>query len=370
MKFTCTKSDFSNGINIALKAVPGSSSMPILKYVMVEANNDQVKLTTNDMELGIETVIDANVEEPGIVLIDAKMMSDMIRKLPEDEVSFEVDDSLNVLVFCGKLKFNFPGMAADEFPNLPTMEKDNNIVMSQFSLKEMIRQTIFSISDNENNKILTGELFEIKGDELKVASLDLHRVSIRKIQLKESFNDIKVVIPGKALNEISKIMSGNMDDEVTIFFSNNYVMFELENTIILTRLIEGNFYNVDQMISNEYETKVKINKQEFLGCIDRATLLLRDVDKKPIVMNIEDDRVKMEMKTHAGSMDEDISIDKEGKDMKIGFNPKFLIDVLKVIDDEEIFLYLKGSKSPCFIKDSDESYIYLILPVNLVNMDD
>ena len=293
------------------------------------------------------------------------MIAEIIRKLPEDEVNFEVDDRLNILIFCGKAKFNLPGKGSDEFPMLPSIEKEKKIVISQFTLKEMIRQTIFSISDNENNKILTGELFEINGDEFKIASLDLHRVSIRKIQLKESYDNIKVVIPGKALNEISKILSGNMEDEVTIFFSNNYVLFELENTIILTRLIEGNFYNVNQMLSNDYETKVKINKSELLGCIDRATLLLRDAEKKPVIMNIEDDNVKMEMNTKIGSMDEDISLEKEGKDLKIAFNPKFLIDVLRVVEDEDIYLYLINSKSPCFIKNAEESYIYLILPVNL-----
>lgn len=365
MKFTCKKSDFNEGINIVLKAVSGKSTMPILECVMIEANGENIKLTTNDMELGIETLIPAQVEVAGTVLVNAKMIAEIIRKLPEDEVNFEVDDRLNILIFCGKAKFNLPGKGSDEFPMLPSIEKEKKIVISQFTLKEMIRQTIFSISDNENNKILTGELFEITGDEFKIASLDLHRVSIRKIQLKESYDNIKVVIPGKALNEISKILSGNMEDEVTIFFSNNYVMFELKNTIILTRLIEGNFYNVNQMLSNDYETKVKINKSELLGCIDRATLLLRDAEKKPVIMNIEDDNVKMEMNTKIGSMDEDISLEKEGKDLKIAFNPKFLIDVLRVVDDEDIYLYLINSKSPCFIKNAEESYIYLILPVNL-----
>ena len=365
MKFTCKKSDFTEGINIVLKAVSGKSTMPILECVTIEANGDRMKLTTNDMELGIETLIPAQVEVPGVVLVNAKMIAEIIRKLPEDEVYFEVDDRLNILIFCGKAKFNLPGKESEEFPMLPSIEKEKKIVISQFTLKEMIRQTIFSISDNENNKILTGELFEITGDEFKIASLDLHRVSIRKIQLKESYDNIKVVIPGKALNEISKILSGNLEDEVTIFFSTNYVMFELENTIILTRLIEGNFYNVNQMLSSDYETKIKINKSEFLGCIDRATLLLRDAEKKPVIMNIEDNNVKMEMNTKIGSMDEDISLEKEGKDLKIAFNPKFLIDVLRVVEDEDIYLYLINSKSPCFIKNEDETYIYLILPVNL-----
>ena len=183
MKFTCTKTNFNNGINIALKAVPGKTTMPILECVVIEAKGDMVKLTTNDMQLGIETKIPAEIEQDGIILVNAKMISEIVRRLPDDDVNFEVDENNNILLFCGKSKFNIPGIPHDEFPMLPKIEADKTIHISQFTLKEMIRQTIFSISDNESNKILTGELFEINGDEFKIASLDLVRVSIRKIHL-------------------------------------------------------------------------------------------------------------------------------------------------------------------------------------------
>lgn len=366
MKFTCNKSDINEAINIVLKAVPGKTTMPILECVVMEASDNELKLTTNDMSLGIETRFSANVEEEGIILVNAKMISEIIRKLPDEDVYFEADNNENILLFCGKAKFNLSGKNHEEFPMLPKIEKEKKIVISQFTLKEMIRQTIFSISNNENNKILTGELFEINGDEFKIASLDLHRVSIRKIQLKESYDDIKAVIPGKTLSEVSKILTGGMDDEVEIFFTKNHVLFELGKTIIISRLIEGNFYNINQMLTNDYETKVTVNKRELLDCIDRATLLLREAENKPVIMNVKSDEIKMEMNTKIGSMDENIGIQKEGKDLRIAFDPKFLIDVLRVIDEEEVNLYLFNSKAPCFIRD-DNSYIYLILPVNLID---
>lgn len=366
MKFTCNKSDINEAINIVLKAVPGKTTMPILECVVMEASDNELKLTTNDMSLGIETRFSANVEEEGIILVNAKMISEIIRKLPDEDIYFEADNNENILLFCGKAKFNLSGKNHEEFPMLPKIEKEKKIVISQFTLKEMIRQTIFSISNNENNKILTGELFEINGDEFKIASLDLHRVSIRKIQLKESYDDIKAVIPGKTLSEVSKILTGGMDDEVEIFFTKNHVLFELGKTIIISRLIEGNFYNINQMLTNDYETKVTVNKRELLDCIDRATLLLREAENKPVIMNVKSDEIKMEMNTKIGSMDENIGIQKEGKDLRIAFDPKFLIDVLRVIDEEEVNLYLFNSKAPCFIRD-DNSYIYLILPVNLID---
>lgn len=340
--------------------------MPILECVVIEAADNELKLTTNDMSLGIETRLSANIEEEGIILVNAKMISEIIRKLPDEDVYFEADNNENILLFCGKAKFNLSGKNHEEFPMLPKIEKEKKIVISQFTLKEMIRQTIFSISNNENNRILTGELFEITGDEFKIASLDLHRVSIRKIQLKESYDEIKAVIPGKTLSEVSKILTGGMEDEVEIYFTKNHVLFELGKTIIISRLIEGNFYNINQMLTNDYETKVTVNKRELLDCIDRATLLLREAENKPVIMNVKNDEIKMEMNTKIGSMDENIGIQKKGKDLRIAFDPKFLIDVLRVIDEEEVNLYLFNSKAPCFIRD-DNSYIYLILPVNLID---
>lgn len=355
----------NEAINIVLKAVPGKTTMPILECVVIEATSDELKLTTNDMQLGIETRFPAKVEEEGIILVNAKMISDIIRKLPDEEVFFEADSNENILLFCGKAKFNLTGKNHEEFPMLPDIEKEQKIVISQFTLKEMIRQTIFSISNNENNKILTGELFEINGDEFKVASLDLHRVSIRKIQLKESYDNLKAVIPGKTLSEVSKILTGGMEDDVEIYFTKNHVLFQLSNTIVISRLIEGNFYNINQMLTNDYETKVNVNKKDLLDCIDRATLLLREAENKPVIMNVKDNEIKMEMNTKIGSMDENIGIEQEGKDLRIAFDPKFLIDVLRVIDEEQVSLYLFNSKAPCFIRD-DSSYIYLILPVNLI----
>jgi DNA polymerase-3 subunit beta len=231
-------------------------------------------------------------------------------------------------------------------------------------LKEIIRQTNFSISDNESNKIMTGELFEINGDEFKVTSLDGHRISIRKVKLKNTYDSIKVIVPGKTLNEISKVLSGEITEEVNIFFADKYIIFEFNNTMVLSRLIEGEYYKIDQMLSNDYETKVSINKRELLSCIDRATLLIKESDKKPIIVNVNDNTMELKINSSIGSMNEEIDINKEGKDILIGFNPKFLIDALRVIEEEEVDIYLFNPKAPCFIKDKDESYIYLILPVN------
>ena len=364
MKIRCQKADLVKGVSIVSKAVPSKTTMPILECILIDATTNTIKLTANDMELGIETVIDGLVEQKGMIAIDAKIFSDIVRKLPDNEIVIETDSNYQTLITCEKAKFNIAGRSGEDFSYLPYIERDVPIVLSQFTLKEVIRQTIFSIADNDSNKLMTGELFEIEENVLKVVSLDGHRISIRKIFLNQNYDSKKVVVPGKTLMEISKILSGDVESEVNIFFTANHVVFEFDNTIVVSRLIEGEYFRVNQMLSNDYETKVKINKKELLNCIDRATLLVKEGDKKPIIINIQDDSMELKIKSQLGTMDEEIIIEKEGKDLLIGFNPKFLIDALRVIDDEEVTLYFMNAKAPCFIKDERESYIYLILPVN------
>ena len=364
MKIICSKSNLVKGVSIVSKAVPSKTTMPILECILIDATTDIIKFTANDMELGIETIVEGDILIKGMIAIDAKIFSEIVRKLPDNEVVIEVDENLQTTITCEKAKFNISSKAGDEFSYLPYVEKNETITLSQFTLKEIIRQTIFSIADNDSNKLMTGELFQIDGNMLRVVSLDGHRISIRKTELKESYGPRKVVVPGKTLMEVSKILSGEVDSEVTISFTNNHIVFEFDQTVVVSRLIEGEYFRIDQMLSSDYETKVKINKRELLNCIDRATLLVKEGDKKPIIINILDEAMELKMKSQIGTMDEEILISKEGKDLLIGFNPKFLIDALRVIDDEEVTLYLMNPKAPCFIKDDKEMYVYLILPVN------
>ena len=174
-----------------------------------------------------------------------------------------------------------------------------------------------------------------------------------------------MVVPGKTLNEISKIISGDITDMVRLYFADNYILFEFDNTLVLSRLIEGEYFRIDQMLSSDYETKIEINRQEFINCIDRASLLIRESDKMPVVIYIQDGVAELRINTALGAMDEKIEVQQTGKDLVIGFNPKFLLDALRVIDDETVSLYFVNAKAPCFIRDDRQSYIYLILPVNI-----
>lgn len=364
MKLICKKTDLLNSVNIVLKAVSSKSTMPILECLIIEAKEGIIKFIANDMELGIETIVNGDIIEDGSTAMNAKVFSEIIRKLPDNDIKINIDENNQAEITCEKSKFKIACKASDEFPFLPVIEKTRPVIISQFTLKELIRQTVFSISDNEVNKIMTGELFEINENTFRIISLDGHRISIRKINLKETYDMIKVIVPGKTLNEISKILTGGMDNDVHIFFTDKHILFEFDQTVVLSRLIEGEYFKVDQMLSGDFETKIRVNKKEFLDCIDRATLLIKESEKKPVIIHIGDNSMEMNLISSIGSMKEDIDISKEGKDIAIGFNPRFLIDALRVIDDEEIDIYLFNPKAPCFIKDKEESFIYLILPVN------
>lgn len=367
MKLTFQEDDLMNGINIVLKAVPSKTTMPILECILIEAANGQIKLTANDMELGIETKVKGVIEEEGKIALEAKLLSEIVRKLSGEDfpVTVQSDERFNTVISCDNSVFRIQGRDGEEFSYLPYIEKEQYICLSQFTLKEIIGQTIFSISPNDSNKMMTGELFQVSGNMLKVASLDGHRMSIRNVLLKDNYGDRKVIVPGKTLNEISRILSGDNEKEVLIYFTKNHILFEFDDTIVVSRLIEGEYFRIEQMLSRDYETKVTVNRKAFLDCIDRASILIRENDKKPLIINIQqDDVLQLRLNSSFGSMDAEVPVRRTGKDLMIGFNPKFLMDALRMISDEEVDLYMTNPKSPCFIRDEEETYIYLILPVN------
>lgn len=364
MKLVFTKSNLNKAVGIVMKAVPTRTTMNILECILIDATTNEIKFTGNDMELGIETIVEGEIIEKGKIAIDAKLFSEIVRKLPDNDITLTTDSNNNALITCEKSKFNIAGKSGDDFSYLPAIIKDKMITLSQFQLKEVINQTIFSIAINDNNKMMTGELFEVNEGTLKVVGLDGHRIAIRNINLEGRADDVRVVIPGKTLQEISKILNADAESFVNIYFTNNHILFEFDQTHVVSRLIEGDYFKISQMLSNDYETKVSINKKEFLDSIDRANLLIREGDKKPIIINILNGLLQVNVNSAIGALNEDIDIDKEGKDIMIGFNPKFLMDALRVIDDENVTMYLVNHKSPCFIRDKEENYIYLILPVN------
>lgn len=368
MKLKFQKNELMDKINIVSKAIPSTTTMSILQCILIDASSNEILLTCNDMELGIETKAEGIILERGKLALDAKLFFEIIRKFPDttSDITITSDERFITSIKCEQSEFNIQGRDSEEFSGIPYIEKNQYISLTQFTLKEAIRRTIFSIAPNDSNKIMCGELLEIKNDILRVVSLDGSRISIRSITLKDHYEDQKVIVPGKTLNEISKILSNDNEKEVLIFFSQNHILFEFDDVIVVSRLIEGEFFRIDHMLSADYLTKVTINKRDFIDSIDRATVLIHDSDRKPIILDITDTNVNIKVRSSYGSMNADVPADKAGNDIKIAFNPKFLLDALRVIDDEDVNIYLMTPKSPCFIRDEMSSYIYLILPINFI----
>lgn len=369
MKIQFFKNDLLNAINTAARAVSNKTTMPILECLLITANDQGAFILANDLELGIQTHIGADrcqVMEPGVIAVEAKLFGDIIRKIASDEGSeiLITSDGSLVEISAESSLFRIQEKDPDQFPELPKMNENKFINVSQFTLKEVIKDTIFSIAINDSNRMMTGELFEVKENNLRVVSLDGHRISIKNTKLKASYENISAIIPGKTLNEISKILPGDAEKEVQMFFDENYVCFRFEETVMVSRLIDGDFFKIDSMLSTDFETKLTANKKNLLSGIEKASILISESDKKPLVFKIGDDALNLRVNSQSGSLDAVLPVEKTGKDLMIAFNPKFLLDALRVIDDETVDLYMTGSKAPCFIRDEESSYIYLILPVN------
>lgn len=362
-----SRSKMIQAINAAGKAVPTRTTLPILECFLLEAKNGKISLMANDMEMAIRCVVDGTIIEEGKIALDSRIFSDIIKKMPEEEIHIKVETNLTVIISSGASVQNLAGNNGEDFIGMPTLDKGTPVVISQLSLKNIIEKTIFCTAPNDSNKMMTGELFEIKNNVLRVAAVDGYRIAIRYCVLNEYYESKSVIVPGKTLNDISRILSGDSGKNVEIYLGKNHILFSFEDTTLVSRLIDGDYFRIDQMITNNFETRLTLNRRDFLAAIDRSMTFVRESDKKPVVLDITDQGMTLSLTSNIGSMTEKVPVEKSGSNLMIGFNPRFLIDALKAVEDEKINLYLTNSRAPGFIRDEEGTFIYLILPVNFVS---
>ena len=365
MKIVCSQQELLNGLNIVSKAVSDNTTMALLKCVLIQAGNGEIRLTANDTDLGIETVISGQIEIAGMVAIEAKDFMPVIRKMDDADIIIETDANCNMTITCNKRKISLCGKNGDDFTFLPKIEKKESVAISMMTIKDIISKTIFSIGNGDINKVMSGVHMVIKNDQMRVTTLDGHRISICRVNLKNIYEEQDVIIPGKALNELSKILPADAEKDVNIYFSDAHVLFDFDQTVVVSRLIDGTYINVDKMMSSDYKTKVKVNKANIIKSVDVSMLFSKEGNKKPLVIDIKDNVMELKCNSPLGSMDDFLDIDKQGDDIMIGFNPKFVMDALRAVDEEEIDMYFINPRSPLYIKDENEKYIYMILPINL-----
>jgi DNA polymerase-3 subunit beta len=361
MKIITSKNLLLNSINIVQKAVPSKTTLPILEGILLEAKNGKLKLTGTDLEVGIETTINVDVIVPGKTVISSKMLGEIVRKLPDSDIEIEMKDSNIVYIKCENSNFKINAMTADEYPDLPEVKKENGIVITQNKFKEMIKQTIFAVSTDEIRPILTGVLFEVEGDKISMVALDGFRMAVKNCSV---INDttFKSVIPGKSLAEIGKILD-DTEEPVNIYFSKNQIIVQVQDTIVISRLLEGEFINYKQIIPNDYKIQITVPTSHLIESCERAALFARDSSNNMIKFEINDDVMSIRSNSQNGDVQEEVKIKKQGEDIEIAFNAKYFMDVLKVIESDDITIEFTTNISPSILRPLDDTgYLYLILP--------
>lgn len=357
----------ANHINIVQKGISSRTTLQILDGILLETINGKLKLTATDLEIGIETYANCDILEEGSIVANSRIFGDIIKKLPNSKIDIIVKDN-NINIRCENSEFNILGSQPSEYPELPTIINQGSFNISKDLFKSAIRQTVFATTQDETRPILTGVLLEIVNKNGSFVALDGYRLALRNIPIL-SDEDIKIVIPGRVLGELNKILDDS-DEELAITVAPGHVIFNMGDTLVSSRLLEGQFLNYKDIIRKDHKTKVITNKKSFQDSLERASLLAKEEKANLVKLNIADDEIIIKSNSEIGNVNENIASKHEGDNISIAFNSKYLLDGVKIIDSEEIELYFMGSLNPCIMKPvGDNNYTYLVLPVRLAQDD-
>ena len=364
MRFTIDTQDLNAGISTVIKALGNRTTVNILEGIYTEASGDNVLLRCTDLSLQIETILPAAVEEEGACVLPGRLFSELVRRLPGETTSIRSEES-TVHIESGRAKTAVQSENAKDFHNMPDVRQEFAVSIQKGVFKNMIRQCIFATAQDDSKPILTGVLFEICGNTLSMVALDGYRLALRKENIAEDIGEQSVVIPARSLIEIGKTLEDS-EDKVKVIFSKTHVMIDMGYTHITTRLMDGEFIRYKQILPSTHTTRVRISRQELLDSIERVSLMARESKKNHIKFTFEGDILTVSANSDIGNSSEEIMIDSKGSDIDIAFNAKFFSDVLKVLDDSDVYLDMNNNISPCVVMPvQGESYYYLILPVRL-----
>lgn len=369
MKFTCDNNLLNEAVMTAGKAASVKSSFPALEGILITTLENSIRLTGFDLDLGIECVIEANIIEKGAIVLNAKMFGDIVRKLPDFNVNIESNENLLTNIKCDMAEYNIVGIAPNEFPELPKINVEKNICLPQNLFKKMIRQTLFAISTSESKPIHTGSLFEIENNRLRIISVDGFRLALSQEELGQQYDNFSFVVPGKTLSEISKILK-DTDEIVNISLAKKHILFEFDNIIIISRLLEGDFLNYRNVLPKDIRIVVNVETKKLVDSVERASLLINEKIKSPIRCNIDTHDIKITCKTVNGNVFDEVVAQISGGSVEIGFNNRYMLDALKATEEENIRMELNTHLTPIVIKPQEgERFIFLVLPVRLKNED-
>lgn len=364
MQFTCSTAKLIEALQIATKALANRTTNQILEGVLIETDMEQLTLTCSDERITIVTCIPANVSEPGRGVVPGKLFNEIVRRLPDETVDIRMDNRFVFTIRSASSRMNISGQDADLFPRLPQMDDEREISLPQDMLRDMIQKTEFAIAQDDMREVLTGCLLEIGGGDVTMVALDGYRLALRRAKCSDVLENVSAIIPGRAVGDIGKLLSGDENAFAQLSFGGNKLHIKLENTEIFVILVEGEYVQYKQILPRSFSTRVELELDSFRRCIDRAALIAREGSNNLIMLRMEGGTMIIEAHSQIGDVHEELEIQQEGADLNIAFNVKYLTDVVRFIDAERIELNLNNSVSPCVVMPvGDSEYVHLILPV-------
>ncbi|MBQ6622243.1 MAG: DNA polymerase III subunit beta [Mogibacterium sp.] len=366
MKIYLSRTELGKALSTVFHAISSRTPSKVLEGILVEVDGSRMKLTATDTNMTIETEIAVTAEDRCAFVAPAKLISSIIAKLPEEEVMMEYDEKKNKLrIRSGRSSSEIICFQADEYPKLRIRESDEVIRLNKETVKKIIRKTAFSASTDELNGILTGVLIEIKDGQFRMVAVDAFRMTIYNDEIEDQKAAMTLVIPARMINELSKILTDG-DDPMTLAVSEQKAVFCFDNNRVTLNTLNGRYIDYKRIIKADSTISIRVQKEELVRSIDRAALLAQSQNNNLIRFSIDDELIEINSLSDEGNIEEKVEVIKKGDDLKIGFNSRYLIDIFRAIDDEEIMMYMKDSISPCIIKPlTGEKYLYLVLPIRI-----
>lgn len=369
MKFYCDAEKLNNALSLVSRAVENNAVSPHMEGVLINAAGGSLTIKGNNMEIGIETVIPANVAEEGSIVINCKMLCDIVKRLPKDVVEIVINDKNNVSINCLNSDYTVVGLSAEEYPEIPEIKADCEIKISSPVLKGMINKTIFAVSTNpdEVRKVLKGSLFEIENNSLTIVSVDLVRLAMIKKEIKNNVeNNVKFIVPGKTLNDLKGMLKDDENLIVTIYVGENQALFDCGEFKLTTRLIDGEYFSYKQIIPKQFKINFTVEGRSFIKTIERVEPIIDNISKNPVKLTFVEGKIKVKCETQLGRVNDLIECDYDDDETTIGFNYRYIHDAVIRCEDEKIQFKFNSPLNPIIINcPEDDSYMFMVLPVRL-----
>lgn len=368
MKFICNTKELSAACNNVIRAVSTKVTIPTIEGILIECGSDTLSLTGYDFEFGINTIMSVDVVEPGAIVINAKVLCDIIRKLNNEEVSIETNGN-SVSIVSGAAQYNITGIDAEDYPELPSVNNGQKIKLDQSLMNSMVNQTVFAVADNESSKpVYTGLKFVIEDGTITMIGVDGYRLAIRKEQINYDGEPLEFVVPKKTIKEITKLFNTEEEKTINMLISKRHIVFEIDNYSIISRLLDGEFIDYTAAIPSVSKTTVLINTSDAIDCIERTLPVIENNQKNPIRCLFDGDQMRVSTVSSLGRVVDYAHANTCGDRVEIGFNSKFMLDALHASDTDEVKIELGGPVSPAVIKPTNaDNFIFLVLPMRLKN---